>query len=53
VSRAYLCTFTGFTGAQFTCAVYAYSIIEAREIAEAHMCECDLLTIEQPTEDLH
>lgn len=52
MSRAYLCTFTGFTGAQFSCPVIAWSIEEAREIAEAHMCAGDSLTIEQPTEIL-
>jgi hypothetical protein len=53
MSRAYIATFTGFTGAQFVCPVLAEDISEARAIAEGHMCAGDLLTIEQPKEDLH
>lgn len=39
-------TFTGFTGAQFSCPIYAEDMREAREMCEAHMCDGDLLTIE-------
>jgi hypothetical protein len=54
MSRAYLCTFTCFTGAQFVCPVYAYTLAEAREIAESHMCDGDCLTIELPKQkELH
>lgn len=51
MSRAFMATFTGFTGAQFTCEVFAYDLREARETAEAHMCAGDLLTIENNEED--
>lgn len=44
---SYRATFTGFTGAQFTCDVQAYSMDEAIETCQAHMCAGDLLTIEQ------
>lgn len=47
-----MATFTGFTGAQFTCPIFAYDLREARETAEAHMCAGDLLTIENTEEDL-
>jgi hypothetical protein len=53
MSRAYIATFTGFTGAQFICPVLAENLAEARAIAEDHMCAGDLLTIELPREDLH
>jgi hypothetical protein len=52
MSSAFMATFTGFTGAQYTCPIYAYDLREAREIAEAHMCEGDLLTIEGETQCL-
>lgn len=38
--------FTGFTGAQFTCDIYADSRDEASDIAFDHMCQGDIVTIE-------
>lgn len=47
MTRTYLCTFTGFTGAQFECHIRALDIEEATSTCEQHMCAGDSLTIEE------
>jgi hypothetical protein len=47
VSRTYRATFTGFMGAQFSADIHAYTMDEAIETCQAHMCAGDLLTIEE------
>lgn len=43
---SYRATFTGFTGAQFTCPIIADSIEDATAICADHMCAGDIVTIE-------
>lgn len=47
--HAYLCTYTAFTGAQFSAVAYASSIAEMEAEAREYMTLGDTLTIEALT----